>query len=264
MYVLGLLIAVVIGIILGLIGGGGSILTVPLVNYFFDTELLLATTYSLIIVTISSLFGFVQRVPQRNVDYTVALLFAIPSMLLAFSIRYWVMPLFPIHLSLGNVIIGRDIVITLLLIIVMLFTAIKTFKKSDDLNHIPKASSQGLVVLFGILTGFLSGFIGAGGGFIIVPLLMRIGLDMKKAVGTSMLIISIQSSVALIGDYFNPEIHRLGIDWILVGTLSGITIAGVAIGTAIQGKFSENWLRRFFAFILTIVAIGMLLKLRNY
>ena len=264
MVYIGLIIALVIGVILGLIGGGGSILTVPLINYFFDTELLLATTYSLIIVTVSSLFGFAQRISKKQVDYQIALIFAIPSMLLAFSIRYWIMPLFPIHLSVGNLIIGRDIVITLLLIIVMLFTALKTYKKSTQADCEPSPSSPSLVILFGILTGFLSGFIGAGGGFIIVPLLMRIGLDMKKSVGTSMLIITIQSSVALIGDYFNPEIHRLGIDWALVATLTGITIAGVAIGTAIQGKFSENWLRRFFALVLAVVAIGMLFKLRNY
>lgn len=260
MYAVGLFIAVLIGIVLGLVGGGGSILTVPLLNTFFSTTMLLATTYSLIVVTVSSLFGFSQRIKSNEVDFKTGIQFAVPSMIVAFSIRYWVMPLFPIQFDYGNIIVSRDVIITSLLIVVMLFTAARMVQ--GNRSHSNKSSNRFIsIVIFGVMTGLLSGFIGAGGGFIIVPILIRMGLDLRKAVGTSMLIITIQSIVALVGDFFNPEIRAAGIDWKLVIIISLLTIVGVYIGTLLQKRISSLWLKRIFAAILFAVAIGMLIKM---
>lgn len=263
MHILGLIISVLIGIVLGLVGGGGSILTVPLVNYFFDTSMLMATTYSLIVVTASSLFGVMQRISSGDINFKIGIYFAIPSMLIAFSIRYWIMPLFPIQFSILKLELSRDLVITTLLIIVMLFTAINMLRKKHDENKVHENHNFFHILIFGIITGMLSGFIGAGGGFIIVPILMQLGLTMRSAVGTSMFIITIQSLVALIGDFFNPEIMNIGIDWKLVGLLTILTIAGVFIGTKLHKKVPTIWLSRIFSFVLMLVAIGMLIKLLN-
>jgi len=260
MYFIGLILSLVIGVVLGLVGGGGSILTVPLVNEFFGESLLVATTYSLFVVAVASGFGVLQRIKHDQVDFKQGFVFVIPSMITAFIIRMWIMPLFPISFALSDFQLSRDVVITVLLIFVMFYTAFRTLfiktkpTKSDTPNSI--------VILFGILTGTLSGFIGAGGGFIIVPILLRLGLDMKKAVGTSMFIIAIQSSVALIGDLFNEEIMaNEGINWPLLLTITGVTVGGVFIGGLFQKKVTGTFLRNVFSIILLIVASGLIFKM---
>lgn len=260
MYAIGLVLSLIIGVILGLVGGGGSILTVPLVNYFFDVNMLIATTYSLFVVAIASSFGVLQRVKSKQIDFKQGVVFVIPSMLVAFTIRKWIMPMFPIQFSLNDFELSREIVITVLLIIVMIYTASKTLL-SKGRKVAPEKTNFVAIILFGILTGILSGFIGAGGGFIIVPILLRLGLDMKKAVGTSMFIISIQSGVALIGDAFNEEITSGGIDWGLLIALTVITVAGVFIGGLFQKKVSGDFLRKVFSLILLIVAGGLIFKM---
>jgi uncharacterized protein len=260
MYIIGLLLSLIIGIVLGLVGGGGSILTVPLVHEIFGESMLVSTTYSLFVVAIASGFGVLQRLKRREVDFKQGFVFVIPSMIVAFSIRMWIMPLFPISFALGDFQLSRDIVITVLLISVMFYTAFKTlFSKGKPSKT---DTSIMVVILFGILTGILSGFIGAGGGFIIVPILLRLGLDMKKAVGTSMFIIAIQSSIALIGDMFNEEImSNGGIDWNLLFVITGVTVGGVIIGGLFQRKVSSKFLRNVFSIVLLIVAGGLIFKM---
>ena len=258
MYIIGLILSVLIGVVLGLVGGGGSILTVPLVSIFFGTSMMLATTYSLFVVTAAASVGVFRSRKSGNIDFRQGLTFAVPSMLVAFFIRKTIMPNFPDNLAFGEIIISRDIAITIMLILVILFVAIKSFlsKKVPSKEVTPVY----VVILFGLLTGGLSGFIGAGGGFIIVPILLRMGLSVKKAVGTSMLIISIQSFVALIGDVFNPEI-LLGINWVLLLSLTIMTIGGVLIGSYLQKHFTGAILKLIFNILLILVAIGLCIKL---
>lgn len=259
MLILGFLLSLIIGAVLGLVGGGGSILTVPLVHYVFGESMLLSTTYSLFIVAISSGFGVFQRLKTDSIDFKQGIVFAVPSMLTAFTIRMLVMPQFPLTFSIQNFELSRDVVISLLLIMVMFYTAFNTLLGKNKVQK--SAVSWSTIILFGILTGFLSGFIGAGGGFIIVPILLRLGLTMKKAVGTSMLIISIQSFVALIGDFFNPDVMEgEGINWTLLCSLTGITIIGVFIGTYLQKFFSGKVLRKVFSLLLIVVAAGIAIE----
>ena len=260
MYIVGLLLSLFIGAALGLVGGGGSILTVPLVHYVFGESMLLATTYSLFIVAVGSGFGVLQRLKSDSIDFKNGIIFAIPSMLTAFSIRLLVMPQFPLTFAIDDFELSRDFVISILLVSVMFFTAFKTLLKGKKVVQTTSVSILS-IALFGVLTGLLSGFIGAGGGFIIVPILLRLGLSMKKAVGTSMLIISIQSFVALIGDVFNPEVFAgNGINWTLLITLTVITIVGVFIGTYLQKFLSGKFLRKVFSILLIVVAAGITIE----
>jgi len=261
MYVVGLLLSLFIGVVLGLVGGGGSILTVPLVHYVFGESMLLATTYSLFIVAISSGFGVLQRLKSDSIDFKNGIIFAIPSMITAFSIRLFVMPQFPITFAISDFELSRDVVISVLLIVVMFYTAAKTMIGRKKIPVTAAPISNITIVLFGILTGLLSGFIGAGGGFIIVPILLRLKLDMRKAIGTSMLIICVQSFVALIGDFFNPEVYTgKGINWQLLLILTGITIIGVFLGTYLQKFLSGKILRNLFSILLIVVAVGVAIE----
>ncbi len=257
MIFLGAIISLLIGIVLGLVGGGGSILTVPMVHYLFGTSMLLATTYSLIVVSIASGVGTLQRLPSKQVDFKQGLIFLVPSMSIAFLIRRFILPLIPQSFDFIGVQLSLEIIIALLLVGVMLFTAIRTlFSKREPSSEVPSIT---IVVLFGLLTGLLSGFIGAGGGFIIVPILMRLGMDIRKAVGTSMFIISIQSAIALLGDVFNPQIAADGgIDWKLLSVITVLTVIGVFVGTYLQRHFSGKLLRQLFSYLLIAVALGVL------
>jgi len=259
MYVLGLFLALIIGIVLGLVGGGGSILTVPLVHYIYYESLFLSTTYSLFVVAIASAVGVFTRIPKKQIDFRGGIVFVIPSMITAFLVRRYVMSMFPITFTVGGLELSRDVTISILLIVVMLYTAFKTLFSSKP----PEGGSVSFptVILFGVFTGLLSGFIGAGGGFIIVPILLRMGLEMKKAVGTSMFIISIQSGVALIGDFSGKALQADNpIDWQLLGWITTITVVGVLVGGFLQRFFSGGSLRQIFSYVLIAVALGMIVQ----
>lgn len=259
MYIVGLFLSLIIGIVLGLVGGGGSILTVPLVHYFFGESLFLATTYSLFVVAIAAGIGVITRIPKKQIDFRGGIVFVIPSMITAFIVRRYVMSMFPIAFSVGGFELSRDVSISILLIVVMLYTAFRTmFSRKPQVG-----ASVGVpvVILFGIFTGLLSGFIGAGGGFIIVPILLRMGLDMKKAVGTSMFIIAIQSAVALAGDFSGKALTTDNpIDWQLLFLITGVTVVGVIAGSLLQKYFSGGALRKVFSYVLIAVAVGMIIQ----
>lgn len=258
MFYIGLFLALLVGIILGLIGGGGSILTLPLIEHFFGISTYDATTYSLFIVTLSSIFGVVQRLGKDLINYKVGLLFLIPSTLVAFSIRLLSLP---DTISLFGISFGRDVMISILLSIVMLFVAFRMFvSKEQELDNKEKAVTFGRILFMGTLTGFLSGFLGAGGGFIIVPILLAMGITIKRAVATSMFIIVIQSGFALLGDYLNQiESGGMNVDFKIIGILTVLMILGVFIGTKLQQFISGGALKKMFASILLLVAISILI-----
>lgn len=259
MIIVGAFISLLIGIVLGLVGGGGSILTVPLVHYLFGTSMLLATTYSLFVVSVASGIGTIQRLKSKQVDFKQGLIFVLPSMTVAFIIRRYVLPAIPESFEVFGFQMSLEIIIAVLLITVMLFTAIRTLLSKRKPSSEPATVLS--ILLFGILTGLLSGFIGAGGGFIIVPILIRLGMDIRKAVGTSMFIISIQSAIALSGDLFNPQIAAEGgIDWTLVSVITFFTVGGVLLGSYLQKYFSGKLLRVVFSLILIVVALGILFQ----
>lgn len=259
MQLIGLFLAVVIGVILGLIGGGGSILTVPLVEYCFDETTYVATTYSLIVVTLASLFGVFQRMGKQLFAVREAMIFVIPSMIVAFVIRSWVLHLIPQDFQLFGMPFTRDMLLSVLLALVMLFVAFRMFRPAP----VPQEEvNPGIlkIVIMGAITGGLSGFLGAGGGFIIVPILISMGIEIRKAVATSMLIIVFQSAVALVGDVISKaDEGGLNLDWRLVAGLSALSIVGVFIGTLFQQKVTGKFLRRMFASVLIVVAVGILI-----
>jgi uncharacterized membrane protein YfcA len=260
MYLAGILISLLIGVVLGLVGGGGSILTVPLVHYFFGESMFLATTYSLFVVTVASGIGVLQRIKQNEVDFKKGVIFVIPSMVIAFGIRAFIMPMFPISFSLVEWELSRDIVITILLVIVMFYVGFRTLFSLKTPSA--KTTSVTVIILFGVLTGALCGFIGAGGGFIIVPILLRMGMNMKRAVGTSLFIIMVQSAVALMGDLSTKEImEEGGINWPILLSITAATVVGVYFGSRFQKKMTGTILRKIFSVLILMVAIGLVLKM---
>lgn len=251
--ILGYICSILIGVVLGLVGGGGSILSTPLLIYLFSTNEEVATSYSLFIVGVSALFGMVQRLKFNLLSVREGILFAIPSTITAFFMRSLLMPNVPEKLKFYDYLIPKDNVIIFVLGLLMVLTSIKMIR-GKKVQESDKKIPFTLVVAFGVATGLLAGFVGAGGGFLIVPALIFMGLPTKKAIGTSMMVIAIQSSIAFLGDFNNPKIMgEGGLNWNLLLSLTGLTLVGVFIGSKLSHKINGSILKKGFGILILLV-----------
>ncbi len=262
LFVSGLILALLIGVVLGLIGGGGSILSLPLLHYLFGISILQATTYSLVIVGAASLVGVFQKLKHHEVAFREGIIFAVPSTIILLLTRRFVIPAIPENFTLFTYEMSREITLTVVFVVLLLITALRLVIKKE--HHIDKKGTVLQVVLYGSLTGVLAGLIGAGGGFIIVPILISTGLTMKRAIGTSMFIISIQAFIGLIGDYYNPLFDIRHINFTLLLSITGLTIVGVLLGGYLQRFFKGTQLRIAFAVLLFCLGSVIIFQLIAY
>jgi len=249
MEILGYILAVFIGISLGLIGGGGSILTVPVLVYLFHIEPALATSYSLFIVGMTSLSGAIYQYSKGYVDLKAALSFGIMSVATVFVVRKYLLPLIPdILWQAGAVTLTKSTAIMVLFAVLMLAASV-----SMVLGHREQAGSvrTSLPVLsaFGIGVGLVTGLLGAGGGFLIIPALVVLAkTPMRMAIGTSLFIVTVNSLVGFAGD-----IGHVYIDWPFLFIILAITVFGVLIGSIIGRRIPGDRLRSGFGwFVLTM------------
>lgn len=260
MEIIGYLSALFIGITLGLIGGGGSTLAVPILVYLFHIEPLLAITYSLFIVGSTSLVGTFFYFKDKLIHLQTALFFGIPSVVAVFITRHYLLPIIPEQLiTIGNFPITKGLAILLLFAILMLFSSYKMIRGN---NTIAAATDNTVtinyykIVIQGIFVGLITGIIGAGGGFLIIPVLVLIGkVPMKEAVGTSLFIITINS---LIG-FFSSATH-LTINWEFLVILSTITIVGLLIGIFLSKKINGKKLKPLFGWFILLMGLYIILK----
>ncbi|MES1218691.1 MAG: sulfite exporter TauE/SafE family protein [Bacteroidota bacterium] len=262
MEIAGYIAALLIGISLGMIGGGGSILTVPVLVYLMNVNPLLATTYSLFIVGSSSLTGGIRAYTKDQVDFKAITEFGFPSIFSVFIARHYLLPLIPSHIfNAGHFELTRDRLLMLVFSLLMFVTSflIITDKTNDLKEELIKAVRHNKsfeLALAGLVVGLITGILGAGGGFLIVPILvLYIRLPMKTAVGTSLMIIAINS---LFGFLFS--LKQFSFDWKILIIFSVISIAGIFIGSRLAQKFSGAALKKIFGWFILIVAIGILLR----
>ncbi|GAB3505874.1 sulfite exporter TauE/SafE family protein [Emticicia fontis] len=252
--------SIFIGISLGLIGGGGSILTVPILVYLFRVDAALATTYSLFIVGTTSAIGSFSYFNQRLVNSKTAIVFGIPSILTIFFTRVFILPLIPQKLfSIGSVTITKNIVLMLFFAVLMIFTSYSMIKKDNhphkDSFHKPQLKYSQLL-LQGFFTGIVTGLIGAGGGFLIIPALTNLlKLPMKMAVGTSLVIISANS---LFGFLFS--IPNTTIQWGFLLSVVLTAVLGVITGNFLSAKIDSKNLRPAFGWFVSATGVYIILK----
>lgn len=256
MLILGYIGALIVGGVLGMLGGGGSVLTVPILVYVLKIDPILATTYSLFIVGISSLVGAVKNAQKKRIEYKLGIKFAIPTLTAVFLTRKYILPAIPETLfEHENLKISKDIGIMLLFAIVMLVSSYYMIKRKRQRKGKRKQIGLFLIALIGILIGVIAGIVGAGGGFLITPtLVLFLDLRMKRAVATSLLIVSIQ---ALIG--FTGGLDDLEINWFFLTSFSLISIAGIFIGVYINNFVKEAKLKRGFGWFVLVMGISIIL-----
>jgi uncharacterized membrane protein YfcA len=262
MAIVGFLLAAIVGISLGLIGSGGSILTVPILVYVMGVNPVLATAYSLFIVGATALVGGVQSAIKKKVDFKTVLIFGIPSIAAVYATRMWLVPLIPKQLFyIGSLVITKPIALMLLFAVVMILASISMIrngksKKATDDNatmqyHYP------MILLEGSVVGLLTGLVGAGGGFLIIPALVLLAkMPMKLAVGTSLFIIAAKSLIGFIGDLQGNQI----IDWKLLGSFTAFAVVGIFIGIFLSKKISSDKLKKAFGWFVLVMGIYIIIK----
>lgn len=254
---IGYVASICIGVILGLLGGGGSILSIPILVYLFHIDAVMASAYSLFIVGVTSLIGAIPKYKDHLVNIRTGLLFGIPSIAAIFATRKWVVPAIPdVIFQLGGFTFSKRLLLLGLFATLMItasWSMIRSRKQklADDRDwKIP------LLVVEGILIGFLTGLVGAGGGFLIIPALVWLtGLPFKTAVGTSLFIIAINSLLGFLGDVLNYKM-----EWTFLLSLTGLAILGILVGNRLQKRISADRLRKGFGWLTFVMGFFMLLR----
>lgn len=262
MEIAGYIAAVFIGIILGMMGGGGSILTVPVLVYLLHLDAIAATTYSLFIVGATSLTGGTRAYLKKQVDFKAVSEFGIPSIFSIYITRHFILPAIPEKLFfIGNFEVTRDIMLMVLFAFLMLTASAFMILNGDDENKNVTASHQRNrtllpLTLWGLLIGFITGLLGAGGGFLIIPaLVLFVKLPMKMAIGTSLVIIAINS---MFGFLFS--LKQTYLDWKILLLFSGLAITGIYFGSLWAEKIPGTVLKKLFGWFVLLMALCILVK----
>ncbi len=262
MEVLGYIASILIGVSLGMVGSGGSILTVPVLVYLMGVNPLLATTSSLFIVGVTSLIGGIRAYTKRKVDFKAVTEFGIPSILSVFLTRHYLLSALPDTMFIiGNMVISKEILLMVVFAILMLAASITMIR-----SHEPIASASDdekirhdkvlPLMLLGFLIGIITGLLGAGGGFLIIPtLVLFLKLPMKTAVGTSLLIIAINS---LFGFLFS--LKQFEYNWNLILSFTILSIIGLFIGSKLADKISGASLKKGFGWFVMVMGIYIIIK----
>lgn len=265
MEILGYILAFAVGISLGLIGGGGSILTLPILVYVMGIDPELGTAYSLFIVGSTALVSGIQNARQKKVDLKTALIFGIPSIISVYLTRAYLVPVIPNPIfSIGDFTLTKPLSFMLLFSVVMLMAAFSMMKpgkkdgtKDTDIQTEPIKYNYPMILIEGIVVGMLTGIVGAGGGFLIIPALVIFArLPMKMAVGTSLFIIAIKSLIGFIGDIQT----RPDMDWGLLLLFSGISIIGSFAGNYFSKSIDNTKLKKIFAWFVLVMGTYIILK----
>lgn len=260
MEIIGYISALAIGISLGLIGGGGSILTVPVLTYLFKIDTVLATAYSLFIVGATSLVGSFSKFKQKEVNLKTAIIFGIPSIAAVYVTRAFIVPAIPdLLFTIGDFEVTKSKMMMLLFAALMVFASISMIRPKKKTSETPAAEQKfnyPMILLEGSVVGVLTGLVGAGGGFLIIPALVILSkLPMKQAIGTSLLIIAAKSLIGFTGD-----LGQHTMDWMLLLTVTALAIVGIFIGNALSKKVSADQLKKGFGYFVLVMGVYIIIE----
>jgi uncharacterized protein len=261
MIALGYFFAILVGFVLGLLGGGGSILTVPILAYMFEIPASVATTYSLFVVGTTSVVGTLRYLRLGQVDFRAGPLFLFPSLVGVWLARRILLPLVPeLLFETAGFSLTKDRLVLLTFAGVMglaSYSMLQRRKTQPRQKATTVESKTFSIPLYGLMAGGLMGFVGAGGGFLIIPVLVGVAnLEMKHAIGTSLFIITVSSLFGFVGDLLKNPV----VDWKFLAVFTGLSIVGVLLGTQASKKVPSSQLKRAFGFMVAGVALLMVAK----
>ncbi len=277
--IIGYLIGLLVGVTMGMIGGGGFVL-LPTLIYLLDRESTLATAYTLVLIGVTALIGVLPRIKQRQVDFRIALTLGIPILLGTLLVRGWLTHLIPdfevdstgietkiplVLFQIGGLHVTKRMLVLIVFAIVLLLSFAsmmgwigKDIKPRPNLRIESPTSYYVILISAGLFIGILSAFIGAGGGVMIVPLLVVVmGAPMRTVIGTSLAIMAGKSTLGFSGDIF-----RIGdkIEWGFLAGFAAVMIVGILIGTHVSRRIPVDKLRIGFAWLILAMAIFIFTK----
>ena len=259
MLIIGYLGALLIGLVLGLIGGGGSILTVPIFVYFLNIDPILATAYSLFVVGITASVGAARNFQNQLVDFKTGIIFAMPAFVGVYIARAYFIEMIPDEIIILSAVLQKGTAIMIFFSLIMLLASYYMISRNN--NEIKASTlnySKIILSVEGLAVGILTGIVGAGGGFLIIPALVLFAkLPMKKAVGTSLMIIAIKSLFGLIGDLGNVN---LMFDWSLLLLFTALSVIGIYFGIYLTKFIEGKSLKKGFGWFVLIMAFVILFK----
>jgi len=256
----GFLLAIFIGLTLGLIGSGGTILTVPIFVYVMGVDPVMATTYALFAVGVTSVVGAVRGFANSEIDIKQACRFGIPSLLTVYLTRTFLLPLVPETIHFGSFEIHQSVLLMIFFALIMFAAALSMIVNDTSLAEYPitgEWSSELKTKALGVAVGLITGVVGAGGGFLIVPALISLlKLPLRKAVSTSLLIISVNSLFGLLGDIEKVK----DFDWLILCGYTFFAIIGIFVGFLFSKKIDGSVLKTVFAYLILCLSIYILFK----
>lgn len=252
----GYIAAIFIGISLGLTGSGGSILTMPVLVYLFRLEPAIATTYSLFIVGSTSLAGAAGSYQRRELSLVTGILLGLSSVAAVLLTRHFILPAIPEQLfSIRAMAVSRDMAMMLLLSLLMLVSAWSMIRgrEADSAAVMP---GKWLLLVYGAGTGMVTGLLGAGGGFLLIPALVNLlKMPLRTATGTSLFIIALNALAGFAGD-----LGHYPLQWPLLLTLTALALAGMAIGSRLALHIPSSGLRKGFGWFILTLGIFIIVK----
>lgn len=240
--------ALLTGVVLGLLGGGGALFSIPVLVYLFHIPPAVATGYSFFSIGVTATFGVAQNVRRQLINYPVAGCYGVPSVLTIFVVRKYVIHQLPdVMLQFGSISIRKDFLILTLLSLVMLLAGFRMATDSNKIQDAPHQNNYPLLVLIAISVGFFLGLVGAGGGFLMTPALIYFaGLDMRKALATSLLLVMVNSFIGFLGDVgASPHIDG----WFLF-RFSCFSLTGMALGMYLLRYIEQQTLKKYFGWLM--------------
>ena len=246
------------GTTMGLIGGGGSILTVPILVYLIGVPPILATGYSLFVVGLSALVGSINYFKIGLVNIKTGTIFAIPSFIGVFLARKFLLPALPLEIYIiGNLVVDRDLIVMGVFATVMILASVSMIRGGSEPEQEGELQfNYPMIALEGLVVGLVTGFVGAGGGFLIIPALVMLAkLPMKQAVGTSLMIIAVKSLFGFLGDLGNQGLH-----WGFLALISLLSIVGIYLGTYVSRFVSSAKLKPGFGWFVLVMGLFILAK----
>jgi hypothetical protein len=257
---IGYLSALAIGLVLGLLGGGGSILAIPILVYLFKIEPVLASAYSLFIVGITSAAGAFSKHREGLVSVRTGIAFGFPSIVTIFVTRKWIVPAIPdIVFQSGEFLLTKRLFLLGLFAVLMVMAALPMIRAGKELQPSDQRKGVFPMIAQGAGIGFITGLVGAGGGFLIIPgLVFLTGLPFKTAAGTSLLIIALNSLIGFMGDVLNYPM-----DWPFLLAITGLSILGMIMGSRLSKIYQAAHLRKAFGWFVLLTGIYILLRELN-
>ena len=257
MEIAGYIASLFIGVSLGLIGGGGSILTVPVLVYLFAIAPPIAISYSLFIVGFTSLVGAYNNYRKGLVNFKTVLLFGSSSITTVFIARKFIIPLLPnVFFKIGSFDVTHALFVMVVFAILMVAASVSMIRSKKSIAKKQLKEKPWMLLMYGVLIGLVTGFLGAGGGFLLIPaLVILMKLPMKEAIGTSLLIIALNSLIGFLGD-----IGHHNIDWKFITIISAIAIAGIFIGGYFNQKVNSSKLKKGFGWFVLVMGIYIIVK----